>query len=149
MATTAPASFAAVSKSSPFQPASAAATDSRASAQPSSRRPAPVVREVRVQADEPAVAAAVHARDRVPHGRRVPPRDPQVALAAELERRRAHVDRDPLRAPAAQPPELGRREPGRRDRRLRGAADPEGRRQHRIVTGERHSLQRRRITAAE
>ncbi len=118
MATTAPASFAAVSKSSPFQPRERRRdrlARVRAAEQLDDR--AAVVREVRVQADEAAVAGAVHARDRVPHGRRVPPRDPQVALAAELERRRAQVDRDPLRAPAAQAPELGGREPGRRDRR--------------------------------
>ena len=45
--------------------------------------------------------------------------DAQVALAAELDRGRARVDRHGLRAPGAQPPELRGREPRGGDRRLR------------------------------
>jgi hypothetical protein len=108
-----------------------------------------VVREVRVQAHDPAVARAVHARDRIPERRGRLAVDAQVALAAELDRRRAHVDGDALRATAAQPPQLRRRESGRRDRRLRGGADPERRRQRGLLAGERDPLERGRVAARE
>jgi hypothetical protein len=49
-----------------------------------------------------------------------------VALAAELDGGPAHIDAHALGAACALPPDLGRRQTGRGDGRLRRAAHPEG-----------------------
>ena len=106
-----------------------------------------VVREVGVQAHVAPIAGAIDAGDLVPGGPRRLAVEAHVALAAELDRRRAHVDRDGLGAPGPRAPDLGRRQPRRRDRRLRRSADAERGRQHRLGAGQRDALQRRRLAA--
>ncbi|MCY1529602.1 hypothetical protein D9M68_647560 [compost metagenome] len=66
-----------------------------------------VMREIGVQPDPAAVAAAVDAGDLVPQLRRGTAVDAQVALAAELGDRVAHVDADLLPAAAASLPQRG------------------------------------------
>src|SRR5258705_9966756 len=108
-----------------------------------------MVREVRVQAQEAAVAGAIPAGDRVPHGRRLATRHAQISFAAELERGGPHVDRDALRTTRAQLPELRGGEPRGGDRNLRRGSDPEGRGQRRVGARERYAFERLRIAARE
>ena len=63
-------------------------------------------------------------------------------LAAKFDRGVAHVDADLLLPPGAQPPQLGGRERGRRDARLRGGADREGGGQYGLAAGEGHRVER-------
>ncbi len=101
-----------------------------------------VVRQVRVDLDPPAVGGGIEAEERAAAVGRGPAVHAQVALAAEGRDGRPHVHRDRLRAPGAQAPELARREPGGRDHRGRRGADPHIGRQHRIVAGQAHPLER-------
>src|SRR6202049_1889656 len=67
-----------------------------------------VMREIGVQTNPAAIAAAVYPSDLVPNvGRRLPV-NTEIALATELDGRMAHVDRDELMPSAAQVPQLGR-----------------------------------------
>ena len=69
-----------------------------------------VVRQISVQPHPAPVAAAIKPGDAVVIFGRHLAVDAQVALAAEFDRRRAHVDGDALAAARAQPPQLVRRQ---------------------------------------
>jgi hypothetical protein len=82
-----------------------------------------VMREVGVEAHEPAIAGFVDAGDRVPGRRRRLAIDAQITLAPGFDHGMAHIDRDLLRLSAAHFPDLGRREPARGDADLCGGRD--------------------------
>src|SRR5205807_1436805 len=71
-----------------------------------------MMRQIGMQPDPTAVAAAIKARDRIMILRRRLAIDVQVALAAKLDRGVAHVDADVLASTRAQPPQLGGGESG-------------------------------------
>ena len=82
-----------------------------------------VMPEIGVQPHEALVAGPVDAGDLVPGRRRRLAVDAQVTLAAAFDHGVAHVDGDVLRLPAAQLPDLRRRQSGRSDACLRRGAD--------------------------
>ena len=91
------------------------------------------MREVRVQLDPASVARLEEARHRMTQLRRRTIVHAQVAFAAERDERVAHRHVDGLRNTRAKPVAFGRRGPGCRDRRRGQRADPEGRRQRRVL----------------
>src|SRR2546425_9153637 len=72
---------------------------------------------------------------------------PEIALAAECGRRGPRIDRDPLSSPAAEPPQLGGRQPRRRDARRRGRRDLEVARENRIAARQPRRVEGGRILA--
>jgi hypothetical protein len=66
-------------------------------------------------------------------------------LAAKFDRRAPHIDRNPLTASGAHAPDLGGRERGGGDRRLRCRADREGRRQYGLGPRQIDIVERRGI----
>ena len=69
--------------------------------------------------------------------------DAQITLAAEFDRRMAHIDADVLAASGAQPPQLRRGQRRGADRRLRRRSHRKRRRQHRLGAGELNLAERR------
>src|SRR6185436_5022605 len=96
-----------------------------------------MMRQVGVDADPAAVAAAVDAGDRIAIVIERLAVETKVMLAAELDRGVAHVDADALLATGAQPPELRRGQRRGRHRRLRRGSHRERRRQYRFRAGQR------------
>src|SRR5205085_260902 len=101
-----------------------------------------VMREIRVQPHEAAIAGPVDAGDGVPGRPRRFAGDAQVALGAALDRGVAHVDADMLRFARAQFPDFGGGKPRCGDADLRCGGDAERRRQLRLVAGEPHGVER-------
>ena len=98
--------------------------------------PVAVMRQIGVQAQPTAVAAAIEPRDRVVIlGRRLSI-DTQVPFAAEFDGGAAHVDADTLGAASAQAPQFARCQRGGGDSRLCGGAHAKRGRQHRLGAGE-------------
>ena len=102
---------------------------------------ATMVRQVGVQPHPTAVAAAIKSGDAVVIFGRNLAVDAQIAFAAEFDGGCAHVDGDALAPAAAQPPQFAGRESSRGDARLRGGADRERGRQHRLRAGKLDVLQ--------
>ena len=103
-----------------------------------------VMPEIGVQPHEALVARLVDAGDRVPGRRRRLAVDAQVTLAAAFDHGMAHVDRDVLRLPAAQFPDLRRGQSGRGDAGLRRGGDAKRRRQLRLLARQRDRRRARR-----
>src|SRR5947209_16384688 len=100
------------------------------------------MREIRVQAHPAPITAAVKSGDLVPQLLWRLAVDAQVALAAKLDRRTAHVDAHALLPSCAQSPQLGGRERCRRDARLCGGADGERGRERPLAAGQRDRVER-------
>ena len=90
--------------------------------------------EVGMQPHETPIACAINSGSRIPGRRRRFVVDAQIALAAAFGNRVNHVDRDILRLPTAQFPDLGGGKRGRGDRGLRGGGDAERRWQLRLLS---------------
>ena len=103
-----------------------------------------VVREIGVQPDPAAIAAAIGAGDVVPAGPRLAAGERQVALGAEFQGGVAHVDARRLGRPAARLVHRRRRRGRRGDAGLRRRADPEGGGQRRFRPAQDHLAERRR-----
>ncbi|MNL09252.1 hypothetical protein D3C87_1300050 [compost metagenome] len=101
-----------------------------------------VMGEIGVQPDPAPVAARVQAGDLVPELGGGPAVHAQVALAAELRQRVAHVHRHVLPAARALRPERRRGQRGRPEAGLRRRAHREARWQHRVRAGQRQVGQR-------
>jgi hypothetical protein len=71
--------------------------------------------------------------------------DPQIALAARFDRGMPHIDRHALAPAGAQPPQFGGRQRRGAYRRLDRRSNREGRRQHRLGTGEMNVAKARLI----
>ena len=105
-----------------------------------------VMPEVGMQPHEAPVAGLVDAGDGVPCRARRLAVDAQIALGAALDDGVAHIDRDVLRLPAAQLPDVRRRQSRRGDADLRRGGDAKRRRQLRLLAGQRdtHRARKRR-----
>ena len=106
-----------------------------------------VMAEIGVQPHEAPIAGVVDSGDRIPGGSRRLAVDAQIALAAALDDGVAHVDRNVLRLPAAQFPDLRRGQSRRGDAGLRRGADAKRRRQLRLFAGQRDAVERGKVPA--
>ena len=106
-------------------------------------QPAAMMRQIGVQPRPAAVAAAIKPGEVVVIFVRPFAVDAQITLAAEFDRRMAHIDADVLAAAGPQPPQLRRGERRRADGRLRRRAHRKRRRQHRLGAGELNVAERR------
>src|SRR3989449_949 len=103
--------------------------------------------EVTVELDPASVSGSIEARDGMPSAGRLAAVHPEITLAAECGRRGPRIDRDPLSSPAANPPQLGGRQPRSRDARRRGRRDLEVARENRIAARQPRRVEGGRILA--
>src|ERR1700722_20305911 len=98
--------------------------------------------EIGVQPHKALIAGLVDPGDGVPCRRRRLAVDAQVALATAFDDGMTHVDRDILRLPAAQFPDLRGGKPGRGNAGLRRGGNAKRRRQLRLFSGQRDRIER-------
>ena len=102
-----------------------------------------MMRQIGVQPREAAVAAAIKPGKVVVIFVGPFAVDAQITLAAEFDRRMAHIDADILAASGSQPPQLPRSQRRGADGRLRRRPNRERRRQYRLRPGELNLAERR------
>ena len=102
---------------------------------------ATMMRQVGVQPHPTAVAAAIKSGEIVVIFGRHLAVDTQIALAAKFDGRGPHVDGNPLPPAGAQPPKFAGCQSRRGDGRLRGGADRERGRQHRLCASKLDAAQ--------
>src|ERR1700722_1836107 len=105
--------------------------------------------EIGVQPHKALIAGLVDPGDGVPCRRRRLAVDAQVALATAFDDGMTHVDRDILRLPAAQLPDLRGGKPGRGNAGLRRGGNAKRRRQLRLFSGQRDRIERDRVAAGQ
>jgi hypothetical protein len=106
-----------------------------------------VMPEIGVQPHKTLIACPVDSGDRVPCRRRRLAIDAQIALAPAFDHGMAHIDRNVLRLPAAQLPDVRRRQSGRGNACLCRGGDAKRRRQLRFFAGQLDRVERGRIAA--
>ncbi len=106
-----------------------------------------VMPEIGMQPHEALIAGFVNSGSRVPGRRRRLAVDAQIALASAFDDGMAHIDRNVLRLPAAQFPDLRSRKSRRGDAGLRRRRDAKRGRQLRLFTGQLDRVERGSLAA--
>ena len=105
--------------------------------------------EIGMQPHEALIAGLVDASDRVPGRRSRLAVDAQVTLAAAFDGGMTHIDRDILRLPAAQFPDLRGGQSSRRNAGLRRGGDAKRRRQLRFFARQCDGVERGKLAAGQ